>query len=472
MASIILYCSDSKYIQRTIDEIIDKTHKSLVDEIIVCDDTGTAQNFEHAEMVFSKQIGRAKAWNIAARTAKSSELVFVGGPTKFGQDWLPPLLDVIRGEMKLATPVVHTLDLNLWASENNHWKRFGWRWDLNIYNRAYFEVNDSPTISSYCFAVSKDWFEELGGFDDGMQGGYGEDIEISLRCWLFGGRVVACDNSVVSAVLRTDVGTHTVKNLVRIVEAWMPEYSTYFYQARGLSRNELNVGRIDNLLGLQWKQKKSVEWFLGSLQPELLSIYPLRGVATGKTVAVIGPGYSIDLINPAWINRHDIVIGVDYVGLLFDCDYVVTDSVHVAVELRKNYANEKFVVPVSLENRAAGRFSSALEILPGSVQFERASVGESVLRVDPPFCNFENSVLTAVHFALYLGPKEVSLFGCDNKIIDGRSHSSKIEYYDDGCLWSDSEATRRKLAFFEFGLDQLGRLAVSSGIPLIRIGHA
>lgn len=472
MASIILYNTDAKYIHRTIDEIIDKTPKSLIDEILVCDDSGLNQIFDDAETLSSKQIGRAKVWNLATKQAKGEELIFLGGPTKLSHDWLPPLLKAVRHEQQLATPIVHTLDLNLWASENNRWSRFGWRWDMDLYNRAFFEIVESPTVSSYCFAVSKEWFDALGGFDDGMQGGYGEDIELSLRSWLFGGRVVACDSSLVSCALRTDVGPHTAKNLVRIVEAWMPKYSSHFYEARGLDRNALNAGRIDNLLRMQHKQKKSIEWFFGSLQPELMGVYPFKGIAAGKTVAIVGTGPSIDLVNPAWINRHDIVIGVDYMGSLFDCDYIMANAAHVVVELRKSYADEKFVVPISLENRMAGQFSPAMDIVPGAIQYEQAPVGNMVSRLGPPFCNFENSLHAAVHFALYLGPAEISLFGCDNKIIDGRSHSAKIEYYDDGRLWSDSEAIRKKFAFFEFGLDQLGRLALANKIPLIRVSHA
>ena len=472
MASIILYTTDSKYVYRTINEIIDKTPKSLIDEILVCDDSGSGTVFDDTETLSSEQIGRAKAWNIAAKQAKGEELVFLGNPTKLSQDWLPPLLEAVHNEMKLVTPIVHTLDFNLWASENNRWNRFGWRWDLDLYNRAFFEVKESPTISSYCFVVGKEWFDELGGFDNGMQGGYGEDIELSLRNWLFGGRIETCDDSHVACAIRMDVGQHTVKNLIRIVETWMPKYSSYFYSARGLDRNSLNAGRIDNLLKMQSKQKKSIEWFLGSLQPELLGVYPLKGSAIGKTIAIVGPGPSLDMVNPSWVNRYDIVIGVDYMGLLFDCDYVMTDEAHVVVELRKNYSEKKFVVPINLTNRAAGKFSPAADIVPGSVQFEQAPVGNIVSDMGPPFCNFENLVHTAVHFALYLGPTEISLFGCDNKIIDGRSHSAKIEYYDDGYLWPDSESIRRKFAFFEHGLDQLGRLALANKIPLIRVSHA
>ena len=77
MASIIIYNSNQHYIKKTIADLIDKTHKSLIDEIIVCDDTGSSgDEIPHAEIIYSDMIGRARAWNIAAEWAKSNELVF------------------------------------------------------------------------------------------------------------------------------------------------------------------------------------------------------------------------------------------------------------------------------------------------------------------------------------------------------------------------------------------------------------
>jgi polypeptide N-acetylgalactosaminyltransferase len=474
MASIIFYNSDPINVNRSISDLLNRTPKSLIDEIIVCDDTGSTEEIPHAQRVQSDHIGRARAWNLAAEQAKGSELVFLGGPTKFSQDWLPPILDSIKGENRLVSPIVHTLDMNLWAMEDNQYKRFGWRWNLDLYSRRPFQITESPTLSSYCIAVTKDWFKSLGGFDNGMQNGLGEDIELSLRNWLFGGRCLVTEDSTIAAAFRgPDSSPKTVQNLSRIVEVWMPEYATYFYQARGIDHH-VNCGRIDNLLNMRSHQKKSVDWFLSCLQPELFGVYKLKGTAAGKSIAVVGPSASVDLLNPAWINRHDIVIGVDYMGLQYECDYVMTDTAHVVVELRKNYNDEKFVLPVAIENRVAGRYDPASSIAPGAIQFElgKSGSGHEMNSVDPPFCNFENPVLSAIHFALYLNPKYITLFGCDNKIISGRSHSAKIEYYDGGDVWPDSDATRSRFAFYEFGLDRLGRLAQKLGIPLFRMNHA
>lgn len=470
MLSVIIYATDDKYLGKTIDGILDRTDG--LDEIIVCDDAGLDYHRTGVKVLTTNKIGRAKAWNLAAEQASGKILVFVKDKTKVGDDWATPLLRALEAHPNcLISPVVHTLDLGLWMTESSRWRRFGWRWDLNIYDRVYGGRPDSPTISSYCIVTTKEWFNHIGGFDDGMDIGSGEDIEISLRSWLMGGGVYVCDESTISVALEIDYGPKTLNNLARIVEAWFPERASHFYNARGLKPQQLDIGRLNNLTSLYGKLKRTVEWFFSNKQPELFSIYELKGSAAGKNVAVVAPGPSLDMLNLAMVQRYDIIIGVDYAGLLFDCDFVVADSVSVVTELRKKYNDNKFVTPVVLQDRG-GSWLAASEVVPMAQQFELALDGVALVSVDPPLCNFNNLALSAVHFALFLSPFSITVFGVDNKIIGGKSHTSKIDYYDNGHLWSDTESTRRRFALYEYGLDQLGRLALTAGIPLIRVNHA
>jgi polypeptide N-acetylgalactosaminyltransferase len=471
MITAIIYATDLKYLDKTIDGLLDRTPS--IDEIIVCDDAGLGYTRTGVRVLTTDKVGRAKAWNAAAEQATGKTLIFLKDKTKVSDDWTLPLLKALQEEpQSLVSPVVHTLDLGLWMTEASRWRRFGWRWDLNLYDRTYTGRDESPAVSSYCIAVAKDWFNYLGGFDQGMQLGSGEDIEISLRSWLLGGSCRVCDDSTISVALEIDYGQQTLSNLARIAEAWFPGKAGYFYAARGLKPEALNVGRLSNLTRLAEKQKRPFEWFLGMKQPELFGIYDLKASAKGKSVAVVAPGPSLDVINPAMILRHDVVIGVDYVAKMFDCDFVFTDAVHVLAELRGKYQDNRFVVPVALQDRTAGKFVAASEVVPTAQQFELGQSGAGSSSLDPPLANFDSLALAAIHFALFLEPASVTVFGFDNKIIGGKSHTSKIDHYDDGRLWPDTDSTRRRFAFYEFGLDQLGRLAHAAGIPLLRVSHA
>lgn len=470
MASFIFYNSDPENINTSIQDLLDKTNKSRIDQVLICERDGTIREHGAGIVAKSAKLSRANIWNEAAKVASGSELVFIDRPAKFSQDWIEPLISEVKDQNKIVSPVVHTLDLNLWSSENNHWSRFGWRWDLELYSRPKTQMKESPAISSYCMIMTKKWFEHLGYFDSGMQDGYGEDIEISLRSWLFGGSCVIRDDSTIASSIRPSHGIKTTENLARIVEAWIPEYSTYFKSARKI--DNIDCGRIDNLAQLEKFQKRSIDWFLKELQPELLGVYKLRNSAFGKSIAVVGPSASIDMVNPSLINRHDIIIGVDYMGMVYNCDYVMTNEAHVVVELRKKYGNDNsFVLPSTIENMASGRYDSASLIAPNAIQFEMAHKNNDITKIEPPFCNFDNTTLTAIHFALYLNPSDITVYGCDNKIISGNSHSSKIPYYNGGKLWNDSEAIRKRFIIYETGLDMLGKLASKAGIKLFRYNH-
>lgn len=469
MASFIFYNADSENITKTINDLLDKTNKSLIDDIFICNTDNTIRDPNGSILGSSDKSNRANLWNAAADLASGSELVFIGRPTKFSKDWVKPLLAEVKSENRVSSPRIHTLDLNLWSSENNHWSRFGWRWDLDLHSRLKTQTKESPAISSYCMAISKGWFNDIGQFDSGMQDGYGEDIELSLRSWLFGGSCTVCDDSSIASAIRPDHGSRTIQNLTRIIQAWMPNHSTDFKLARNIG--DIDCGRIDNLLQLQKYQKKSVDWFLKSLQPDLLGVYRLRNSAYGKSVAIISPGVSIDMINPSLINRHDIIIGVDYMGMLYDCDYIMTSTAHVIIELRKKYDDEKFVLPLTINNRASGRYDSASAIAPNSIQFELAHRDDEISKVGPPFCDYENMTLTATHFALCLNPNDITIYGCDNKIIQGKSHSSRIEYYNNGEMFSDSDSTKRRFIAYETGLSILGKLASEVGVKLFRYNH-
>jgi hypothetical protein len=323
---------------------------------------------------------------------------------------------------------------------------------------------DSAALSSYCVAVNRSWLLELGGFDEGGA----EAAELALRCWLFGGRVEVADDSVIGSLIDFQVNK---VGLARMVEAWLPSYSSFFYDCHKIDPVDIDVGRLDKLAKLQEKQQISADSFLAEQLPELFGVYGLRKMAAGKSVAIVGTGPSIDLVNPALINRHDIVIGLDYMGLLFECDYVLATNVTMIVQLRAKYRDNKFILPMMLENRMAGEFTPAESIVPGCIQFELGRLQQVPQTAYPPFCNFDNSLHAAVHLALFMGASGITLFGCDHKVVGGKSHSAKIDYYDGGKLWPDSEATRRRFATFEFGLGQLGRLASDLQIPLLRTNH-
>jgi len=464
MANILLYCTHD--CTKTIDDLIDNTDKELLDKIIICNDSGanicTPNN---VEVQITNGIGRAAAWNMAAKLINSGINVFIRQNTKFTPGWLHNIIESVDYN-NIVAPSVHQLDVGLWETVAKKWDHCGIRWDFSVNNRK-ITSDYSPIVTSYCLAISNDRFVTIGGFDDGIIG-HGEDIEICIRNWLFGGSVIKCDGYVSSTI---DIDTSIV-GLARIVELWFSKYSTFFYNSRRLDPKSIKIGRVNRILDLAQKhQTRTIEWWLENIQPELLGIISLKDTRTHRSIAVVGTGPTLDYIEPSQIEKHDVVIGVDYAGMEFDCDYVMTDSTHIAEILLTKYSADYFVVPYALFNKVSGEYVQAGKIIPGSIQFDQLDAGVVPDDVNPPFIDYESIIHQAVQFALFLGPRSVTLFGCDNRLVNGKSHSAKCGYYDDGKILSDSDNTRKRFMLYETGLRQLSEIACKSGIPLLRVGH-
>lgn len=454
MAAIFLYTTDLTYVTQTIDDILNKTPPSLLDKIVVCNDTGDDFSNSHADVLTTRRIGRAAAWNAAAKIVKCPQLVFMKSCTKVGQHWLEPLLAKAQ-DKTITTPVVHSLDQALWATGVSCWRRFGWYWDLALRPRMYDGRSTSPAISSNCIVCQRDWFKYLGGFDGLLGTGAGEDLDFSLKTWLCGGRIEACDDSMIAVPVEIDRDPRTIANLARIALTWLPSQAEHFFAARALDPNDFVANRTN------WSSKlnASIEWFIATFQPELVGVHSLRAIAANKKVAIIGCGPSLDHIDIAGITA-DIVIGVGETGLLRKCDYVICDSLDVFTELRQQYAEDQLIAPLAL--RTPTGIVTTNEVAPLAKQYDMLRIGSPPVSAAPPVCNFDNILLSAIQLGLFMTPSALLAYGCDGRPIGDKYQTSKIKQRSDA---------KREMALFDLGLSHLAALAVADRVPLVRIGH-
>lgn len=96
----------------------------------------------------------------------------------------------------------------------------------------------TPTLVGCAFAVDKDFFYEIGSFDDQMDIWGGENIEMSFRVWQCGGLMEMIPCSHIEHLYR--VSTYSFegdqqdikyRNNARAVEVWLDEYKKLFYAA-------------------------------------------------------------------------------------------------------------------------------------------------------------------------------------------------------------------------------------------------
>ena len=468
MASIIFYVDNYSYFNTTLRYFLDFTDPLQVDQVIVCNDQGGDISCPGCKIIKSDNIGISKSWNIAARQATSDILVFCRGIIKFSDGWLKHLIDEISHHNNsvytsscISSPTVFDLDTKFWSSIDDNPGPIGFRWDMSLYHRP-STTTESAVASPACLAILKDRFDTLKGFDESLESGDGEVLDLSIRHKLSGGSIRINSSSKIAASVTLKYNSN---NLARIVEKSLPDYAKYFYHYSGMEKQQCDTRKIAGNPATSSEQQS--KYLLDNL-PELIKLPRLFGSASGKTVAVVNDGPSMDHIDRSWIYKHDLIVSLNYMGLAFESDYVMANDTRVVEDLRAKYREDRFVLPFKILSVAHGKLIDSLALLPESHVFESSG---STSSIHPPFLASDIILHSAVHFALFLRPKSIFLYGCDNKIINGKSHTSILEQYNHGEVWNDSAAIRKRFAAFESGLNILNELANKNGVPIIRINH-
>ena len=107
---------------------------------------------------------------------------------------------------------------------------------------------DVPILSGGLLLVTRKWWDEAGGYDDGMMQWGGENIEQSLRCWMCGGEIVVERKSMVGHIFwrpapPQKVMPHMVeRNQGRAAFVWLDDYYKGFSQEQP-SVKHMDLGR-------------------------------------------------------------------------------------------------------------------------------------------------------------------------------------------------------------------------------------
>ncbi|MCM3568574.1 glycosyltransferase family 2 protein [Neobacillus mesonae] len=150
-----------------------------------CDFLSSYNKEDIVKLVHTNGIGAANARNLGAKTATADFLIFCDAHLEFEDWWVDNLLEpLFSGKTDAVCAAIAAKDdpkaigygQTLTATLRTKWnpKR------LNLFETA--------ILPGGCFAISKAVFEDVGGFETGFKTWGYEDVELSIKLWLFGYR--------------------------------------------------------------------------------------------------------------------------------------------------------------------------------------------------------------------------------------------------------------------------------------------
>lgn len=180
-------------VKTTLDSLFSVKVKSLFEAVVVndgsedkcCDFIHSYPHKDRVLLIDTKGAGAAKARNLGAKNASGEILIFCDAHLQFENWWIDHLIEPLKtGKTDAVTPgIASSADPSIIGYGQTLTSRLETRWNLN--KNTLFET---PIIPGGCFAISKTVFNKVGGFEQGFRTWGYEDIEFSIKLWLFGYR--------------------------------------------------------------------------------------------------------------------------------------------------------------------------------------------------------------------------------------------------------------------------------------------
>ena len=318
---VIIYVNEVfSMFKRTLHSLYNRTPHELIQEVILVNDNSTLDFLydplkEYIDQHFpnltfniinlKQRQGLMKARVIGAKAAKS-EFVFMMEPhCEMTYNWLPPLIEPLLNEERIVTvPIIDNVECNQLKYYENELDNEGCRgvfnWKLNYQKMPRIPVSGdrlldpflTPIMTGGIFMIRKKYFFELGPYDEELLIWGAENIELSLKIHLCGGKLLEVPCSRIGHAFRKfntfrkhETGIdYEHFNQKRIIEVWFEDYKKIVYDRRP-ENFELDVGDLTKQKKLRNKLNcKPFQYFLDVIAPDLLRKFPLEipPFATGR----------------------------------------------------------------------------------------------------------------------------------------------------------------------------------------------
>lgn len=295
--SLLLRCLHSIY-NRTPHELLleivlvnDKSNNETLGELV---EKYSKENFGDKIRYFAnpKRKGLIVTRMEGARKARGEVIVFLDSHMEVNVNWLPPLIEPIALSPTTASvPIIDSFSpYTLEYQKLGHGSRGSFDWSLTyqwllLTTEYQKEPGDNYQLSAMtggAYAINRDNFFRLGGYDEGMMVWNGENYELSFKLHLCGGNLiqVPCSHVAHTTKHRTPYRDekygvdYSARNLKRVAEVWMDEYKDALYQTDP-ERYKLDPGNLTKAFELKKRLNcKPFKYFVEVIASDLSERFP------------------------------------------------------------------------------------------------------------------------------------------------------------------------------------------------------